>query len=275
MTGSSETPSLPGPEPVQRVRVQHLREMMKRGEKITALTASSTDTARIFDAAGVDLLYVSETLAASQLGYSTVLSLNLNHMVEATSAVTRGTTRAFIVADLPFGSYESSPTQAIASAVQLVRAGADAVAVSAATPTIRAITQAGMNVMARIGYVPQHDAVLGGPRVVGRREREAEALVDMAGEAEEAGVFAVLLDMVPAKLAGKITEILHVPTIGLGAGPHTDGQVLEWTDVAGISQQHPGYARAFGDVTGALRAAVDSYRSAVTEERFPGPEQSA
>lgn len=260
-----------------RIRVHHLRKMMKAHEPITMITAYDAVIARLVDNAGVEMILVGDSIGNTLLGYSSTVPVTMEIMETATAAVMRGTNRAFIVADLPFGSYEESPQQAVHNALRLVRAGADAVKLEGGAhfaPTVEAITNAGINVVAHIGYTPQSDAALGGPRVQGRNERDEDRLAQDALALEKAGAVAIVLELVPAAVAQRITEISHIPTIGIGAGPHTNGQVLVWTDMAGMSDWVPRFVRRFGEVGKALTDATSAYRDAVRNREFPSQEHS-
>ena len=260
-----------------RIRVQHLNEMVANGEVLTALTCYDALTARILDAAGIDILVVGDSIGNTALGFSSTIQVTLEDIERATSAVMRGTTRAFIIADMPMGTYEESPAQAIRTAIRLVRAGADAVKLEggeAFAPTVEALTKAGINVVAHVGYRPHADAALGGPRVQGRDEEESEAIIDDAVSLEKAGAIAVVVEMVPGKLGAKITEILSVPTLGIGAGYRTSGQLLVWPDMAGMTEWQPSYAKRFGEVCAALSNAVTTFRTAVKGREFPDKEHS-
>jgi 3-methyl-2-oxobutanoate hydroxymethyltransferase len=181
------------------------------------------------------------------------------------------------VADLPFGSYEESPAQAVRSAVRLMKAGANAVKLEGGTrqaPAIEAIVKAGIPVVGHVGFTPQSENALGGPRVQGRTDEGRAAVIDDAVAVQDAGAFAVVLEMVPADLASKVTKIVRIPTIGVGAGAGTDGQVLVWTDMAGMTGWTPRFSRSFGHVGDALRAAAADFCTAVRAREFPGPEHS-
>ncbi len=255
-----------------RLRVHHLAQMKENHEPITMLTCYDALHARIFDAAGIDTLLVGDSYGNSTLGYSSTLPVTLEEMTIATAAVARGTEHAFVIADLPFGSYEESPEQAIRSSVRLIKAGAQAVKLEGGVrqaATIRAITEAGINVVGHIGFTPQSEHRLGGPRVQGRGEQSGAVVIDDAVAVSDAGAVAVVLEMVPAKLSAKITEIIPIPTIGIGAGAGTDGQVLVWTDMAGMTEWAPSFARKFGAVGEALTRAVTDYKDAVKGREFP------
>ena len=244
------------------VRVHHLTAAKAAGTKLVMLTAYDAPTARILDAAGTDLLLVGDSMGNVVLGY------------DSTRSVARATTRALVVADLPFGSYEAGPAQALASAVRLVKVGANAVKLEggrARTATIQALTQAGIPVMGHLGFTPQSVNALGGFRVQGRGEAGDELVAD-ALAIEQAGVMGVVLEMVPEPLAARVTEALGVPTIGIGAGARCDGQVLVWTDMAGMTDWSPRFARKFGQVGAALAQAAADYGQAVRAGSFPAPE---
>ena len=261
----------------QRVRLHHLAQMKERREPITMLTCYDAITAKIFDAAAIDMLLIGDSFGNTLLGYEATIRVSLDEMLMATGAVARGTRRAFVVADLPFGSYEESPAQAVASSVKLIKAGAHAVKLEGGvrqTQTIKAITGAGIPVIGHIGFTPQSEHRLGGPRVQGREEDSATAVIDDAVAVQEAGASGIVLEMVPAHVAGKITKILQIPTIGIGAGDHCDGQVLVWTDMAGMTDWSPSFSRQFGAVGAALRDAATSYGEAVKSRAFPDESHS-
>lgn len=261
---------------IKRVRVQHLRQMKERREPITMVTCYDAITARIFDAAGIEMLLVGDSYGNTCLGYDSTVRVSLDEMTVATGAVARGTARAFVVADLPFGSYEESPSQAVASAVRLIKAGAHAVKLEGGVrqfQAIEAITKAGILVVGHIGFTPQSENRLGGPRVQGRGEGK-EAVIDDAMAVQEAGACAVVLEMVPADVAKKVTRILHIPTIGIGAGSATDGQVLVWTDMAGMTDWSPKFSKRFGEVGESLASAAKDFKEAVKEKSFPTEENS-
>ena len=260
----------PGARPARPVRVHHLTRAKERGERLTMLTAYDAVTARILDEAGTDMLLVGDSIGNVMLGHDTTLPVELDEMVVATRSVARATTRALVVADLPFGTYEAGPEQALASAVRLMKAGANAVKLEGGRPrahTVRALGEAGIPVVGHLGFTPQSVNRLGGFRVQGRGEEAAAALA-------EAGAVAIVLEMVPEPVAARITELLAIPTIGIGAGARCDGQVLVWTDMAGMTDWAPRFARRFGRVGPALRQAAQAYGDAVREGSFPTSEHS-
>ncbi|MDU0348941.1 3-methyl-2-oxobutanoate hydroxymethyltransferase [Actinomyces sp. MRS3W] len=259
------------------MRVHHLVGAKQRGEKLTMLTAYDAVTARILDEAGTDMLLVGDSLGNVMLGYDSTMPVTLDEMVVATRSVARATQRALVVADLPFGTYEAGPQQALASAVQLMRVGANAVKLEGGRPraeAVRALTDAGIPVVGHLGFTPQSVNKLGGFRVQGRGEDAAEAMLADAAALVQAGVVALVLEMVPEPLAARVTEAVPVPTIGIGAGPQCDGQVLVWTDMAGMTQWQPRFVRRFGQVGAALRQAVEDYNQAVRAGSFPGAAES-
>ena len=270
-TASSPTPALFS---ATRVRIQHIARAKAEDIPLTMLTAYDALTAPILEAAGVDMLLVGDSLGNVILGHRSTLPVTLEDMERATAAVARSTSRAMIVADLPFGTYEDSPEHAFASAARLMKAGAHAVKLEGGenrAHIIEALVTAGIPVCAHLGYTPQSENTLGGPRMQGRGAG-ADALRRDAEAIEKAGAFAVVFEMVPAGIATELTRSLAIPTIGIGAGPNTDGQVLVWSDMAGYSDWTPSFVRKFGQLGAALREAASDYVEAVRERSFPGPE---
>lgn len=269
---SAHTSPTQGPK---RVRVHHLAEAKARGEKLAMLTAYDAVTAAIFDAAGMDILLVGDSIGNVMHGHATTIPVTVDDMIPAARAVARATKRAFVVIDLPFGSYEAGPQQALETAVRVFKeTGADAVKLEGgirSAAQIRALTDAGIPVVAHLGYTPQSENLLGGPRVQGRGEDAVEALAADAQAVEEAGAVAVVLEMVPSGVAARITEILHIPTIGIGAGPHCDGQVLVMHDFLGLDSGHrrPKFVKDFLAEGGSVAGAVAAYVAAVRDGSFP------
>ena len=269
----------PGGVPVpKRVRVHHLAQMKERGEPITMLTAYDAVTGRIFDEAGIDMLLVGDSIGNTMLGLHGTIPVTLDEMIPAARAVTGAAHRAMVVADLPFGSYEASPQHAFASAARMLKeGGVHAVKLEGGeriAEHVRLLSQSGIPVVGHLGFTPQSENSLGGARVQGRGDEAAERLVQDAVALQEAGAVAVVLEMVPAPVAARATEVLHIPTIGIGAGPSCDGQVLVWTDMAGMTAWAPRFAKKFGDVGGALYTASRAYAQEVRERAFPGPEHT-
>lgn len=270
--GATSVPAAPSPRPV---RVTRLARAKEAGERLVMLTAYDALTARILDAAGTDMLLVGDSIGNVALGYDSTLPVTLDEMVVATRAVASATSHALVVADLPFGTYEAGPEQALASAVRLVRVGANAVKLEGGHPraaTVRALTDAGVPVVGHLGFTPQSVNALGGFRVQGRGEEAADALVADALALAEAGAVALVLEMVPEALAARVTEVCPVPTIGIGAGARCDGQVLVWSDMAGMTDWAPRFARRFAEVGRVLQEAAEDYGRAVREGSFPAEE---
>ena len=277
------TPAAPGPDdqpprPPRRVRVHHLREAKERGERITMLTAYDAPTAQIFDEVGTDVLLVGDSLGDNFYGYPSTIPVTVDEMIHHTRAVAGAVRRALVVADLPFGSYESSPQQAFDTAVRFLKeGGAHAVKFEGGRRVaehVRLLTSSGIPVMGHLGFTPQSENTLGGKRVQGRGVEAAERLSEDALALQEAGAFAVVLEMVPAPLAARITEILAVPTIGIGAGAQCDGQVLVWPDMAGLSDWTPRFAKRYGRLREELAAAARAYNDEVRSGTFPDDEHS-
>ncbi|GAA1639749.1 3-methyl-2-oxobutanoate hydroxymethyltransferase [Georgenia ruanii] len=271
----------PAPEGVpvpKRVRVHHLRQAKERGEALTMLTAYDAVTARIFDEAGIDILLVGDSIGDNMLGHPTTIPVTVDEMIPAVRAVARASRRALVVADLPFGSYEASPQQCLATAVRMLKeAGAHAVKFEGGAHLaehVRLLTRSGIPVVGHLGFTPQAENLLGGKRVQARDNDAAEQLVADALALADAGAVAVVLEMVPAPVAERVTEVLPVPTIGIGAGPGCDGQVLVWTDMAGMTGWSPRFAQRFGEVGAELYRATRAYARAVRERAFPAPEHT-
>ncbi|QCB93366.1 3-methyl-2-oxobutanoate hydroxymethyltransferase [Cellulomonas shaoxiangyii] len=271
-TGAPTAPSGTSPARPARIRVHHLQAAKQRGERLTMLTAYDAVTARLFDDAGIDMLLVGDSIGNTMHGHTTTLPVTLDELVVAARAVAGAVRRAFVVADLPFGSYEAGPEQALASAVRMMKeTGVAAVKLEGGQRSlaqIRALTAAGIPVVAHLGYTPQSENLLGGPRVQGRGD-QGQRLCDDAVAVVDAGAVAVVLEMVPAEVAARITEVVPVPTIGIGAGPECDGQVLVWVDMAGMGDWSPRFAKRFGEVGAALTAAARAYADEVRSGAFP------
>jgi 3-methyl-2-oxobutanoate hydroxymethyltransferase len=261
-----------------RVRVHHLQQAKARSEKWAMLTAYDTYAAQVFEEAGIPVLLVGDSAGNVVLGHSSTVPVTVEDMLLLTKAVTRSTSRALIVADLPFGSYESGPQQAFATAVRLMKeGGAQAVKLEGGVrvaPQIKLLTESGVPVMAHIGFTPQSEHALGGYRVQGRGAGADQLLAD-AHAVQDAGAFAVVLEMVPAEIAGQVTKELTIPTIGIGAGVDCDAQVLVWTDMAGLNGGRlPKFVKKYADLRGELLRAAQEYATEVREGVFPAPEHS-
>ncbi len=261
-----------------RVRVHHLLQAKERGERWAMLTAYDTYAAAVFEEAGIPVLLVGDSAGNVVLGHSTTVPVTVEDLLLMTRAVTRSTTRALVVADLPFGSYESGPQQAFATAVRMMKeGGAQAVKLEGGVrvaPQTRLLSENGIPVMAHIGFTPQSEHALGGYRVQGRGAGAEQLLAD-AHAVQEAGAFAVVLEMVPAALAAQVTKELTIPTIGIGAGAECDAQVLVWQDMAGLNGGRVArFVKRYADVRGELLRAAREYADEVRGGVFPGPEHS-
>jgi 3-methyl-2-oxobutanoate hydroxymethyltransferase len=276
--GTGPAGAVVGAPPVKRVRIHHLRAMKERGERFAMLTAYEQFAAEIFDEAGIAVLLVGDSAANNVFGYETTLPVTVEELMPLVRAVTRSARRALVVADLPFGAYQSSPVQALDTAVRFMKeGGAHAVKLEGGwhvVPHVEAIVQAGIPVMAHIGFTPQSEHGLGGYRVQGRG-KAGDDLVKDALALEEAGAFAVVLEMVPSDVAARITEELVIPTIGIGAGPHCDGQVLVWQDMAGLRKgPMPRFVKQYADLRTALSNAATAFSDDVVAGTYPTEEQS-
>jgi 3-methyl-2-oxobutanoate hydroxymethyltransferase len=261
-----------------RVRVHHLQQAKERGEKWAMLTAYDTYSAAVFEEAGIPVMLVGDSAGNVVLGYSSTVPVTVDDLLVMVKAVTRSTTRSLIVADLPFGSYESGPQQAFETAVRFMKeGGAQAVKLEGGVrvaPQIKLLHDAGIPVMAHIGFTPQSEHTLGGFRVQGRGTGAEQLLAD-ARAVQEAGAFAVVLEMVPAELAAQVTKDLAIPTIGIGAGVDCDAQVLVWPDMAGLNGGRvPKFVKKYADLRGELLRAAREYADEVRTGVFPGPEHS-
>ncbi|WP_144792757.1 3-methyl-2-oxobutanoate hydroxymethyltransferase [Kocuria palustris] len=261
-----------------RVRTRHLQQAKDAGERFTMLTAYDATTAGVFDEAGIDTLLVGDSAGSTVFGESSTLPVTLEQMIALTAAVSRAARRALVLADVPFGSYEESPQQAVRTAVRLLKeGGAHAVKIEADASLaehVSAVVRAGIPVMAHVGFTPQSEHALGGYRIQGRGEA-ARKLVDDALALQEAGAFAVLLEMVPAQAAAEVDEALDVPTVGIGAGGSTTGQVLVWQDMLGLSGGRvPRFVKQYADLRATMAEAVGRYASDVRDGSFPGPEHT-
>jgi 3-methyl-2-oxobutanoate hydroxymethyltransferase len=261
-----------------RVRIHHLQQAKERGEKWAMLTAYDTYSAAIFEEAGIPVMLVGDSAGNVVLGYPTTVPVTVEEILVLTRAVTRSTRRALIVADLPFGSYESGPQQAFETAVRMMKdGGAQAVKLEGGVrvaPQIKLLTGSGIPVMAHVGFTPQSEHALGGYRVQGRGAGAEQLLAD-AHAVQEAGAFAVVLEMVPAAVAAQVTKELSIPTVGIGAGVDCDAQVLVWPDMAGLTAGRvPKFVKRYADLRGELLRAAREFADDVRGGAFPGPEHS-
>ncbi len=262
----------------RRVRIHHLSEMKQRGQRWAMLTAYEQYSAAVFDEAGIPVLLVGDSAANNVLGYATTLPVTIDELLPLVRAVTRSAPRSLVVADLPFGSYQSSPAQALDSAVRFMKeGGAHAVKLEGGdrvAAQVRAVVDSGIPVMGHVGFTPQSEHGLGGYRVQGRGEA-AERLLHDALTLQEAGVFALVLELVPADVAKQVTAELAVPTVGIGAGPDCDAQVLVWPDMAGLSPgPGPRFVKKYADLRQVLGDAARAFAAEVASGAYPDEEHS-
>jgi len=274
----SEIQSLYGGAVNRRVRTRDLIAAKERGERWPMLTSYDQYTAGIFDAAGIPVLLVGDSAANNVYGYASTVSVTAEELLPLVRAVVRSTSRALVVGDLPFGSYEEGPAQALRTAVRFMKeGGCHAVKLEGGVrvaPQIAAITTAGIPVMAHIGFTPQSEHAIGGYRVQGRGDA-ADAVIEDARAVAEAGAFAVVLEMVPGEVAKRITHELHIPTVGIGAGAETDAQVLVWQDMAGLrTGKAPRFVKRYADLAGALGDATRAFADEVRAGSFPAEEHT-
>lgn len=262
----------------RRITVTDLARAKEAGEKWPMLTSYDAVTAGLFEEAGVPVLLVGDSAAMVVHGHSTTLPITMDELVPLTTAVVRGTHRALVVADLPFGSYQEGPVQALQAATRFMKeSGAHAVKLEGGrrvVPQIRALVEAGIPVMAHVGLTPQSVNTLGGYKVQGRGEA-GHVLLDDALAVQEAGAFAVVLEVVPHDLAERVTKELDIPTIGIGAGNATDAQVLVWQDLLGLTPgRTPKFVKPYADLRGVMTSAVRSWAEDVSRGEYPDLDHS-
>ena len=270
--GASPTPTR------KRIRTHHLREMKERGERFAMLTSYDMYTAEIFDEAGVEVLLVGDSASNNVFGNATSLPVTVDELLPLTRAVARSAKHALVVGDLPFGSYQASPEQGYLTAVRFMKeGGAHCVKMEGGVemaPQIERMTQGGIPVMAHIGFTPQSEHALGGYRVQGRGGAADRVLRD-AHAVQDAGAFAVVMEMVPGDVAAQVTKELAIPTIGIGAGVECDGQVLVWQDAFGMrTGKMPRFVKQYADVRSVLLGAAQAYADEVRGGAFPGAEHT-
>jgi 3-methyl-2-oxobutanoate hydroxymethyltransferase len=261
----------------KKVRTSTLQEFKNSGRKFSALTSYDRITAEIFDQAGIDVLLVGDSAGDNVLGHQSTLSITLDELISLGKAVSTAAKRALVVIDMPFGSYEINAEQAVESAIKLMKqSGAAAVKLEGGLDRldqIRAISKAGIPVMGHLGFTPQSVHALGGFKVQGRGEK-AEALLQEARAVAEAGAFALVLELVPKDVAKDVTASLAIPTIGIGAGNQTDGQILVWQDFAGLSERSMKFVKQYAQLRDTLTSAANQYRMDVESGEFPNDAQS-
>ncbi|NLN17718.1 MAG: 3-methyl-2-oxobutanoate hydroxymethyltransferase [Firmicutes bacterium] len=263
----------------RKVRVPDFLAMKARGERITMLTAYDYTMARLIDAAGIDAILVGDSVGNVHLGYSTTLPVTMEEMLHHTRAVCRGVRRALVVADLPFLSFQVDPLEAVRNAGRILKeGGADAVKIEGGQivlPAVRHMVQIGIPVMGHLGLTPQSVHKFGGFRVQARSREAAKALLEDALALEDAGAFSIVLEGVPSDVAAEVTSQLRIPTIGIGAGPACDGQVLVCYDALGMFEDFkPKFVKRFAKLGEEIRRAVAEYCKGVREGTFPDLEHS-
>lgn len=272
----NETAPYAAPAPA-RYRTVHLQRAKDEGRRFAMLTAYDFQMAQVFDEAGLEVVLVGDSAANTMMGLSTTLPMTLEQIAVYAASVVRGTRHALVLSDMPFGTYEVSPQQATENAIRLVKetgvAGVKIEGGERFAEHVRMLTDAGVPVMGHIGFTPQSENVLGGYRIQGREEGAAERMIREATVLQEAGAFAVLMEMVPSDIARQVDEALRVPTVGIGAGPHTTGQVLVWQDMLGLrAGKMPRFVKRYADLRTVVSDAVTEYRRDVLESTFPAAE---
>jgi 3-methyl-2-oxobutanoate hydroxymethyltransferase len=261
----------------QPVVTTDLAERKERGERIVMVTAYDTPSARLADEAGVDVVFVGDSAANNVLGYPDTTPISMDEMVMLARAARRGVKRAFFLVDLPLGAFQVSDDDAVRNAIRMVKeTGAQGVKLEgggAMIPRARAIATAGIPVMGHVGLTPQSASALGGHKAQGRTAAKARQILADALGLQAAGCFAIVLEAVPARVAARITEALRIPTIGIGAGPDCDGQVLVWHDLLGINEgPAPRFVKRYATLAGETRRALAAFAADVRAGTYPGPE---
>ena len=259
-----------------KIRTSTLAELKRSGKKFSCLTSYDQQTAEIFDQAGIEVLLVGDSASNTVLANDDTISVTLDEMIPFGKAVARSAKSALVVFDLPFGSYEESAEQALRNSIRVMKeTGAHAVKLEGAKVNqISHLVESGIPVMGHAGFTPQSVHALGGYKIQGKNDYAAKQLMEDCLEIQRAGAFAVVLEMVPALLASEITKKLDIPTIGIGAGAGTDGQVLVWTDFAGLSGRSPSFSKSYLELRKLLGEAAGQYKADVASGNFPTKEQS-
>lgn len=262
---------------LKRVRIRHFQRAKEQGIKITGLTSYDYLSAQIFDEAEIDFLLVGDSAGNTVFGYDTTIPVTIDELIPLTRAVVNGVSRALVVADMPFGSYENGPDEALASAIRFMKeTGSHAVKLEGGVRSakqIKRVVRAGIPVMGHIGFTPQSEHGLGGHIIQGRGDEGEEQLLADAHAVEDAGAFAVVLEMVPSEVAGQVTRELSIPTISVGAGPHCDGQLLVWSDWAGFTRGRiPRFVKQYAQVAETLLSAAAEFKADVEAGVYPAPE---
>jgi 3-methyl-2-oxobutanoate hydroxymethyltransferase len=262
--------------PREALPLPELGAMKRAGTPIVMVTAYDHPSARLASEAGVDLILVGDSAGNNVLGYDSTVPVSMAETEMLTAAVARARPRALVIGDLPFGSFQASDTEAVGNAVRLVKAGADAVKLEGAGPMVsrvRAVVDAGIPIMGHLGLTPQTATKLGGMKAQGRTAIAARQLLHDARQLEAAGCFALVLEAVPAQVAARVTKTLTIPTIGIGAGPSCDGQVLVWHDLLGINEGvAPRFVKRYADLAGEIRRALTAFAADVRSGGYPAEE---
>jgi 3-methyl-2-oxobutanoate hydroxymethyltransferase len=258
-----------------KIRTSTLAALKQKGQRFACLTSYDALTAEIFDQAGIEVILVGDSASNTVLANDGTVPITLDEMLIFGRAVTRSAKSALVVLDMPFGSYEISTTQALENGIRAMKeSGVAALKIEGArTEQIRALVDAGIPVMGHVGFTPQSVHALGGFKVQGRGEAADKILQDCLA-IQEAGAFAVVLEMVPAELAARITKDLTIPTIGIGAGNQTDAQILVWTDFAGLGEKSPSFAKQYLNLRASLMDAAQSYRAEIQSGEFPAADKN-
>ena len=267
------------PQTAGKLPLTDLADMKRRGERIVMVTAYDYPGGRLADAAGMDIVLVGDSAAMTVLGHESTVPATMDEMVMLTAATGRGARRPLVVADMPFGSFQTSDEDAVRNAVRFVKeAGADAVKVEGAGATVSrvlALVGAGIPVRGHVGLTPQSSTMLGGYRAQGRTAAKAKQLLEDARTLEEAGCFSVVLEAVPAPVAARITESLTVPTIGIGSGPSCGGQVLVYHDLLGLYEgRSPRFVKRYAEVAATIQDALERFAAEVRTGAFPRDEHT-
>jgi 3-methyl-2-oxobutanoate hydroxymethyltransferase len=273
---SPPRPDNPDGRPRRPITLTKLAEMRALGEPIVMVTAYDHPSAKVAEAAGIDIVLVGDSAANNVLGYADTVPVTVEELLMLTAAVRRGLSTPLLVGDLPFGSYEASDEQAIATAHRFVKeAGCDAVKIEGSAERARAIVKAGVPVMGHVGLTPQTATALGGYRAQGRTAERARAVLDEALELQRAGCFSIVFEAIPADVTDVIMEHMEVPVIGIGAGASTDGQVLVLHDLLGIHGGfQPKFVKRYADVRGEMLRGLEAYAEEVRTRAFPGPQHT-
>jgi len=266
----------PGAHSLKRVRTRHFQAAKEQGIRITGLTSYDCLSASIFDDAGIDFLLVGDSAGNTVFGYDTTIPVTVDELIPLTRAVVHAVSRALVIADMPFGSYENGPDEALRTAIRFMKeTGCHAVKCEGGERSARQIeriVRAGIPVMAHIGFTPQSEHGLGGHIIQGRGEGAEQLLAD-AHAVEDAGAFAVVLEMVPSGIAGQVTKELEIPTISVGAGPQCDGQLLVWSDWAGFTRGRiPKFVKQYAQIGQTLLDAAIAFKADVESGQYPAPE---